>query len=196
MEKYRDIGIHESEIPKDVIQNCPDCLCIPASIFFILRCHNSKIEVFQENLYRNGMDFEKACRLEIPEFLIDYKGFSLEEYSNNRQYQFDKWKDFIIDQLIQKKPVAVCFKSNEKVHCKVIFQYCNDSFKVFNPGSENILDSIVVYETIITEMCKVCNSDTTGLHYYSTIETYSLKQAYQDLLDDILQMQVLCIHKL
>jgi hypothetical protein len=34
------IGIHELEIPKDVIQNCPNCLCIPASILFILRCHN------------------------------------------------------------------------------------------------------------------------------------------------------------
>jgi hypothetical protein len=143
------------------------------------------------------MDFEKAKRIEISEFLIDYSGFSFEEYSNNRQYQFDSWKDFIINELCQNRPVAVCFKDLGKVHCKVIFQYFNDSFKVFNPGSIDSFESIVLSENIITRNCRFCNSDlTVGLHYYSTIETYSLKQAFQDLLDDKLQMQVLSINKL
>lgn len=188
-------GLEELEIPKDIIQECPNYYCIPASLLFILKYHYpnfllSQLEIYQKMNFQPN--FENAKTLSSSDFEVDYSGFPLGNCSNGRETQFGKWKEFIIKELEKKRPVAVCFKNEGCLpHCKVFFQKSNDSFKIFNPGTRNRNLNILKSNSVISATCLSCNCNEA--EYYSGIEIYKFSDAFVDLQKNILQMQILTV---
>ncbi len=195
MNTNKFIGILCSDIPRKIIQKCPHTLCIPASVVFILQCHDPNITITQEELYCDQMNFESPTLSNIPGFITECIGFPLEENPNDISVQFSNWKRHILSHLDNKNPVAVCFRNPNSFHCTVIFQYSNESFKVFNPGSCEIKDSIVLNEIVSKNTC-FSDHSIVEEKYYSTIETYTVEAALADLKANILQMQVLSFNKI